>query len=144
MSNEMISVESDVDTYAAVVAALERMPMIRAALPQIHVVVRHGAAAVSGNVLSEIMRRAVVHTVASTPGINRVLDQLIDDTHIDRAVARALSVESSLKQHTGIIVSTYLGAVKLTGAKLTEPDQAKAREIAERVPGVQHVVVQLE
>jgi osmotically-inducible protein OsmY len=144
MSNEMIAFETDVDTYAAVVAALERMPMIRPALPQIHVVVRHGAAAVSGNVLSQIMRRAVIYTVASTPGINKVLDQLVDDTQIDRAVARALSAEPSLTQHTGIIVSTYLGFVKLTGARLSEVEQQKARDIAERVSGVQGVVIQLD
>jgi len=144
MSQEMLMVESDVDAYAAVMAALERVPMIRAALSQIYVVVRNGAATVSGNVLSQIMRRAVVYTLAATPGINKVVDQLIDDTQIDRAVAKALSAEPLLTPHTGIIVSTYLGMVKLTGDKLNAAEQTKARDVTQRVSGVREVVLQLD
>ena len=114
--------------------------MVRESRPPLKVRVENGVATLTGVAHSLIMRRAIVYTVASVPGVNKVVDQLMDDSQIDRAVAQALSTDISLDPDQ-VVINTYQGMVTLIGPQLSEADQNKAKEIIARIPGVREVAI---
>ncbi len=144
MAEEVMTPAADVDAYEQAMAALDRVPMIRESRPLIQLKVEGGVATLSGIVLSQIMHRAVLYYVAATPGINKIVDYLFEDSQIEIEVAKALAADLTLKERQpDISVTSYLGAVTLSGAKLGEAERSKATEIAARASGVREVITHL-
>jgi len=142
MADDAITVESDVDAYDKIIAALEHVPIVRESRPLVQVNVAHGVATLTGIAHSLIMRRAIVYTVAAVPGVHKVIDQMMDDTQIDNAVAQRLAAEPSLKDRQAqMTVNSYRGVVTVTGVGLSEADCNKAKEIIALLPGVRDVVI---
>jgi len=66
----------------------------------------------------------------------------MQDAEIERAVTAVLLADERLRQ-TGIKVAVSAGVVRLRGRVRSASDRALARQLAERVPGVQAVVCEL-
>ncbi len=137
------TVEADVDAEEAVMASIASLDIVRESRPPIQVSVHDGTATLSGVVLSPIMHRAVVYMAVSAQGIHRVVDKLVEDNQIAQEVARRLAEDSLLAaRQPGISVTCYKGLVTLSGAALSDVEQARAHELASEVRGVAAVLIQ--
>jgi osmotically-inducible protein OsmY len=125
-----------------VTQAIHDLLMVRETRAPITTLAQDGVVTLQGNVLSEIMRRAVQYKAATTPGVTKVIDELYDDPSIELAVAAALS-DGTLAGRA-IITTCYRGEVTLTGKVEGENERAAAIEIAAQVKGVRAVVDHLQ
>jgi len=146
MANQMTAAvesrEANVNTYTSVMEAIGNLDIVRESHPPLNVTVEQGVVTLSGVALSRMMRHAMLRAAAMTPGVAKVVDKLVDDTQLRLAVANELAAEPSLRQHQpSMIVDSYAGMITLSSAKLSEADQAKAREVASRIAGAQGVII---
>jgi osmotically-inducible protein OsmY len=126
-----------------VAQAIQELVMVRETSAPITVLAQDGVVTLKGNVLSEIMRRAVQYKAATTFGVTKVIDELYDDPTIEVAVAAALAAHEALAART-IITTCYRGEVTLTGEVGSRDEWAAAIETATQVEGVRTVVDRLQ
>ncbi|HEC24332.1 MAG TPA: BON domain-containing protein [Chloroflexi bacterium] len=134
--------KDDILLYDRVKHAIESLPMVRETHVPIDIQIEDGVVTLSGIVLSPVMRRAVLYVTATTPGVRKVVDNLTDDSQIEMGVAQALASDSTLKER-GISVSSYQGAVTLSGKVISEEERRAAIERASEVPGARMVIDRL-
>lgn len=133
---------NDADLYQAVVDAVEGVDIVRESRAPVAVAVEGGVVTLTGVVISETMRRAVVYYAASVTGVRKVVDQLVEDPRLRSAVASALAADPVTGPHqTSITITSYLGMISLSGPALPQDVQSKAHDIAASVPGVREVFV---
>jgi osmotically-inducible protein OsmY len=125
-----------------VTQAIQGLVMVRETRAPITVLAQDGVVTLKGNVLSEVMRRAVQYMAATTPGVTKVIDELYDDPSIEFAVAAALA--DGVLAGRSIITTCYRGEVTLTGEVGSEDERAAAMEAATRIDGVRTVVDHLQ
>jgi osmotically-inducible protein OsmY len=126
-----------------VMQAIQELVMVRETRAPITVLAQDGVVTLKGNVLSEIMRRAVQYKAATTFGVTKVIDELYDDPAIELAVAAALSPHEALGARP-IITTCYRGEVTLTGEVGSQDERTAAIETAAQVDGVRTVVDRLQ
>ena len=139
---QMIQSEAagDVNIYQAVVDAVEGLNMVRESRAPVTVKVERGVVTLTGIVVSETMKRAVLYRAATSPGVVKVIDRLYEDPKLRLAVAAALALDPVTGPHQTSITNTcYLGMITLSGPALPQDIQDKAREIAASVAGVREV-----
>lgn len=132
--------DADVNIDEAVMEAVAGLNMVRESRAPITVTVERGVVTLTGIVLSESMKRAVLYQAATTPGVVKVIDNLYEDPVLRQAVAAALAGDPITGPHQpSITITCYLGMVTLTGPALPDGVQSKAREIIASIPGVREV-----
>jgi osmotically-inducible protein OsmY len=137
-----IEAAQDFNVDQAVVDALESLDMVRETRAPITVSVARGVVTLSGIVISESMKRAVLVRVATTPGVVKVIDNLYEDPKLRLAAASALAGDPATGPgQPSITITCYLGMVTLTGPALPDEVQSKAKEIIASIPGVREVFV---
>jgi len=130
----------DVDIYEAVVEAVEGLNIVRESRAPVTVKVERGVVTLTGIVVSETMKRAVLYRAATRPGVVKVIDQMYEDPKLRLAVAAALASDPLVGPHqTSITITCYLGMITLSGPALPEDVQSRVREIAASTPGVREV-----
>jgi osmotically-inducible protein OsmY len=135
-----IETMNDIDIYEAVVEAVEGVDMVRESRAPISVKVEQGVVTLTGVVISETMKRAVIYYASSVTGVVKVVDQVYEDPKLRIASAVALAYDPLTAQYqTTITTTSYLGMVTLSGPALPQDVQSKAKEIVASVPGVREV-----
>jgi len=130
----------DADLYQAVVDAVEGLDIVRESRAPVSVTVESAVVTLTGVVISETMRRAVVYYAASVPGVRKVVDKLVEDPRLRSAVASALAADPLTGPHqTSVTITSYLGMISLSGPALPPDVQSRAKEVAASVPGVREV-----
>jgi len=126
----------DVDLQQAVFDALKALAPIKYhALRRVDVEVRHGVVRLSGHVSKELHRHEAVQVAAAVPGVVRVVDELVSDEQLTKAVALAMRPYLQL-QPSRVAVDTNLGTVILQGELDSPEDVQLAQNVAASVPGV--------
>jgi len=135
---------SDLDLHEAVTEAIGRLNIVREAGVNLQVTVQEGVVTLEGVVLTRIMRRAVLTTAATVPGVQKVIDRLYTDADIEVAVSQALAADPATRTaQPAIAVASHLGEVVLSG-RLDHSEAARAAPaVAASVPGVRRVVNRL-
>lgn len=135
---------SDLDIHEAVYNTIYDLQIVRESGAVIHVNVLNGIVTLSGVALSRIMRRAILTTAASVPGVQRVIDNIATDSDIEIAIGQALAADPLLNgRDSTISVMSYRGEATLAGQAPSAEAVQKAGEIAAKVPGVINVVSRL-
>lgn len=130
----------DADLYEAVIDAVEGVNMVRESRAPVSVSVEGGVVTLTGVVISETMKRAVLYYASTVPGVRKVVDKIFEDPKLRQAVAMALLADPLLGPHqTEILITSYLGMITLSGPALPQDVQSKAVDIAASVPGVREV-----
>jgi len=132
----------DNDSREQVMAAINRLVFVRESHPQIDVAVVDGVVTVTGVVISEIIRKAVLWAASTTPDVKKVVDELHTDTELRTAVARALGADPTLAGRR-IFVTTYQGVVTLVGQVASREERKAAAKAASEIRGVRSVVADL-
>jgi osmotically-inducible protein OsmY len=126
------ALEDEFDLYQSVVEAVDDLYMVRESGVNLDITLHDGVVTVSGVVLSPVMRQAVLYTIATVPGIRKVVDQLYDDQQIQMAVAAAIG-------DAQIYVRSYRGVVTLSGKAVSQEALSKAKAAAAGIAGVRDV-----
>ena len=130
----------DIDVYEAVVEAVESLNIVRESRAPITVRVESGVVTLTGIVVSETMKRAVLYQAATTPGVVKVIDRLYEDPKLRLAVAAALAGDPVTGPHQpSVTITCYLGMVTLSGPAFPQDVQDKARQLAAGIAGVREV-----
>ncbi len=132
ISQNIEALEDEFDLYNAVIEAVDDMYTVRESGIELDITLHDRVVTVSGVVLSPVMRQAVLYTLATVPGIRKVVDLLQDDEQIRMAVAAAVD-------DAQIFVRSYRGVVTLSGKAVSEEALAKAKAAAAGVTGVKDV-----
>lgn len=132
----------DEELHELVIEAIQDDIVVRESRVPIAVSVAQGVVTVAGVVLSNTMRDRVLYAAATVPGVVKVIDQLYTDPEIEKAVARLLSADPTIRDEL-IEVHSYEGRVFLVGGVEDEAYRAAALVLAHTVPGVQDVVDRL-
>lgn len=144
MSNRVKPPLADVDVQEAVVDAIESLDFVREAAVALDIQVEDGVVSVTGVVLTRIMQRAVLTTVASVPGVQRVIDNLWNDTELEITISRALvSDDATRADQPNVGVSSYRGDVTLYGEVSTADAANGAAAATVEVAGVRSVLNRL-
>lgn len=130
--------EHDLELQELVLEAIDDDNIVRESDVPVTVTVLDGIAAVSGVVLSKTMHDRVLYAAARTPGVKKVIDDLLSDPQIENAIAQIVSNNPDLKTYT-FKVTSYMGQVTLYGGVATEEQRQQALALAASVPGVMAV-----
>lgn len=115
----------------AVEGALWRFDPIRQTNSRIAVTVDAGIAYLDGNIRGAMMKSVATRLAASVPGIDSVVNRLVSDAEIERAVAMALAFDPELAITTDkVSVASRDGRVELGGRvfALAQADADASRE----------------
>lgn len=124
--------------YDAIQASLARVTALREVHAPIQIEVADGVVTVRGTTHTEILRRQVLFSVATVPGVQRVIDELWDDRDIEIAFGRALATDAELRG-SQVICASNQGVVTLTGHSGSEGLRERLLKLAEGIPGVRMV-----
>lgn len=134
------------DLASAVEGALWRFDPIRQTNSRIAVTVEEGTAYLDGNIRGAMMKAVATRLAASVPGIRSVVNRLISDAEIERAVAMALAFDPELAITTDkVSIASRDGRVELGGRvfALAQADADASRErmemLARGLAGVKDV-----
>jgi len=133
---------TDNDSGEQVMAAINRLVFVRESRPQINITVADGVVTITGVVISEIIRKAVLWAASTTPGVKGVVDELHTDTELRTAVARALGADPALAGRR-IFVTAYQGVVTLVGQVASREERKAAAKAASEIKGVRSVVADI-
>ncbi|NDJ55209.1 MAG: BON domain-containing protein [Chloroflexi bacterium] len=123
--------------------AIYSIEIVRTAHMPIEIQVADGIVTIEGIVQSNPMKQSILVAAASTRNVKKVIDKLIDDTHLELAVAQSLTEAENLNDDM-ILVTAYKGVVTLSGRVDEEGEDALAEKIATDTPGVRSVINNLE
>jgi osmotically-inducible protein OsmY len=99
-----------------------------------------GVATVAGQIADVSEARRLLTTVADTPGVMDVIDDLtLDDDVIRRAVIEALNADPLIKE-VPVSVRCAMGEVTLSSNQTSAEQRSRMVRIATSVQGVVHVV----
>jgi osmotically-inducible protein OsmY len=137
------TVYTDLELLEAVTQAVESMPLVRETHVPVEITVESGVVTLNGVVMTGVMRRGVLYKASTTPGVQKVIDNLYEDPQIENAVAHALATDDSLKELPFVTVRSYRGNVTLSGKVTREKERAAVIAIASGVEGVRDVIDEL-
>lgn len=129
--------------YEEITQAIEAVQLVKEYNPPITVQVDNGVVTLDGVVATLTMRREIVKLAARTPGVKRVVDSLLTDRELERAVAMVLSSDELLRDIPPIIINSYNGVVTVSGPAKTQQQIDHALALTAAIDGVQSVVSEL-
>lgn len=133
--------ETDLYIYEAVRNALDGLTQVRETRAPLEITVENAVVTIDGAVFTEPMRRAVLFTASTVPGVRKVVDRLYDDEDLRIAVAQALAAAPELREaREPIGVASYQGAITLYGKVNTQEERRAATKLASGVRGVRRVL----
>jgi osmotically-inducible protein OsmY len=139
------SLESDrrFDLQRAVERAIWKFGQIRPNLPALNIAVsQDGIVEISGPVRSSLTKEGILQVTRRVPGVTRVVDGLISDSELQRAVADALAENSKTRDHR-IFVHSHMGLITLVGGATSKGAHDAAERAAGEIPGVLEVINRL-
>lgn len=131
--------DRDMELKELVMEAIEDDNLVRETDVPVTVSVLDGVVTVGGVVLSKTMHDRVLYAAARTPGVKKVIDELIADPEIENAIAKLVAADPDLRTRM-FKVSSYMGRVTLFGGIASEEQRKPALALAASVPGVQGVM----
>ncbi len=104
----------------------------------------NGVITLGGHVRTRTGRETAERLIRQTPGVTDVKNELVVDTALEMAVARALAENAvTANSFPGILVGSGFGEVFLKGHVVSAEVKQAASDIAAGVPGVLRVVNEL-
>ena len=131
--------QEDLELQEVVSEAVANDEVVRTADVPIIVSVANRVVTLSGIVLSRMMRERVLYLAASTPGVEKVVDDLVTDPEIEMTIAQLIANDPALK-HRKIEVTSYMGQVTLYAPSVTAEERERALALAATARGVQAVL----
>lgn len=142
---QVVDPQHDLSISDAIAYAIGRLTEVRESRTPVSFSVENGVVTVSGVAFTETLRRRILYAIATTPGVTRVIDRLVDDEDIRIAVAQALADPTALGAgEAHVIVASYQGVVTLSGRVASDQKRMAAIEAARKVAGVQTVIDNLK
>ncbi len=133
--------EIDDQTRSAIIERLHNHQALRQSRDSIKVTFADGVATLSGIVRTPVHVELAVTTVAGTPGVKEVRNELITDTEIELDAANRLALDPRTRLTTDqVTIASLHGSLLLTGRCDTAEQKAAALEMATEVSGVVEVV----
>jgi osmotically-inducible protein OsmY len=131
----------DLDLQERITAAINALDVLRGTRARVAVMVNHGQVTLTGALQSPMAAAEVARAAAEVPGVNAVVNQLVDDGSLSSLVAGALATDARTAAISpGYEVVSNYGHLKLVG--YFNPDQAQAVEaVSGAVSGVRSVTV---
>ncbi|MFN8476039.1 MAG: BON domain-containing protein [Anaerolineae bacterium] len=133
--------EIDDQTQSAIIERLHNHQALRQSRDSINVAFAGGVATLSGIVRTPVHVELAVATVAGTPGVKEVRNELLTDTKIELDAANRLALDPRTRLTTDqVTIASLHGSLLLTGRCDSAEQKAAALELATYVPGVVEVV----
>ena len=129
MAEESATKIVDLEIQDFVTEAIKDLVIVRESHPPLQVTVENGIVALEGVVLSNIIHSRVLHKAATTPGVQRVVDRLYEDSQLELAVTKGLAADATLKQaQPSVRVSSYRGDTTLAGTVRNDIERSGAEK----------------
>ena len=133
--------DRDLDLTAAIHDVLNQLDLVRGSRARVSVQVNGGQVTLTGAVQSPMVAVDVERAVADVPGVEQVINDLVDDGTLVRDVAEALATDPRTQAiPPGYEVTSVFAQVTLIG-RFTDAEGQAVMAVTQAVPGVRSVNV---
>ncbi|MGB4677312.1 MAG: BON domain-containing protein [Aggregatilineales bacterium] len=131
--------ERDMELQEIVNERLESDSVVRELDIPLETEVLDGVVTVTGVARSRMTRERILYLVASTPGVKKVIDNLVTDPEIETEIARLVAADPSIRPRL-FKVSSYMARVTLYGEVESEEERQAILTLARSVAGVRDIL----